>query len=163
MAKIIQYQPKAEPVFVPPPSYDWYFVSAQNRQPARARSREAEGLVYVGDFATVNQSKGIAWNYDAAQPRLHNFPARRLEAAGLIPAAGVYRSITGVTRDRAGAPLGNCSVLVFRVSDNVCERTITSAANGSFVASVDTGGFYYLVAFDAGTLAGATDNNLTGS
>lgn len=57
--------------------------------------------------------------------------------------------LAGVSRDNAGAPLGNCTVKAFRTSDDVQVGYTTSDANGNWTIFVATGS-YYLVEYKAG-------------
>jgi len=72
-------------------------------------------------------------------------------------------SIPGVTRDSAGAPLGNCVVHLFETStDTELAQTISDGA-GAFTFSIGSNaGFFYIVAYLVGSpdVAGTTVNTL---
>ena len=72
------------------------------------------------------------------------------------------RSIVGVTRDSAGAPLGNCSVDLLRTVDDVRVAIAQSDTAGNFRFDVLSPGPYYLVAYLAGApdVAGTSVNTL---
>ena len=74
-------------------------------------------------------------------------------------------SITGITRDGSGTPLGSCVVHVFRTVDDVEVAQVTSSSTGAFSVSVAAGVEHYIVAYKAGTpdKAGTTKNTLVGS
>lgn len=85
----MQPRPAAQPpalVFSSDPATDatleaWLGVAGQDRrQPSPTRSG---GLTYEGDYPTVNQAQGIAWNYDASSRRAPA-PPRPRGAEGLI-------------------------------------------------------------------------------
>jgi hypothetical protein len=81
-----------------------------------------------------------------------------------LPMQATNWLIEGVTRDRAGAVLSNCQVLVFRTVDNVLVGSSQSNANGEYSIAVPTQGAHYVVAYLAGTpdVAGTTANTVTG-
>jgi hypothetical protein len=73
-------------------------------------------------------------------------------------------SISGVTRDGAGATLGNCTVHLFdSATDTELDETI-SDASGNYAFSLGTNcGFYYLVAYKPGApdVSGVSINTIT--
>jgi hypothetical protein len=71
----------------------------------------------------------------------------------------------GVTRDAQGAPLGNCTVRVFRTSDGALVHETVSDANGAFLGCAYDGNAYFLVFYKSGTpdVFGTTVNTLIGS
>lgn len=91
---------------------------------------------------------------------------RRMAFPRLTPAPKTY-NITGVTRDSAGAILGNCVVHLFRTTDDVEIDQVNSDASGNYIFSlgVSPQNQQYAVAYKAGSpdVAGTTVNTLTGS
>lgn len=71
----------------------------------------------------------------------------------------------GITRDQYGAPLGGCSVRVFRTSDGVLVHETVSDANGQFLGCAYDTAAYFLVFYKAGSpdVFGTTVNTLVGS
>ena len=87
-------------------------------------------------------------------------------SVGLGSASGIGRtSIFGVTRDGAGAALGNCVVQLFRTSDDAFQMEAASSVVGNYVLYPDVAGPFYIVAYKTGSpdLTGATINTLTGA
>lgn len=73
-------------------------------------------------------------------------------------------SITGVTRDSAGAALGSCVVDLFQTGGDIFIATTTSDGSGNFtLATPNNAGTFYLVAYKPGSpdVAGTTVNTLT--
>ena len=58
--------------------------------------------------------------------------------------------IIGISRDSAGAALGNCTVKVFRTSDDVLVASTTSDGSGNWTAYPNQQGPYYFVEYKAG-------------
>jgi hypothetical protein len=79
------------------------------------------------------------------------------------PLAQKNPTITGVTRDSIGNPLGSCLVRCFRTSDNVFMSSTTSDVLGNFTLFATGSGPFYLVAYKAGStdVAGTTVNTLS--
>ena len=77
------------------------------------------------------------------------------------PNARPYR-LVGKTRDYLGAPLGSCTVHLFRTSDNLQMDQQISDASGNFAFSCAGGTLYYVVAYLPGSpdKAGTTINTL---
>jgi hypothetical protein len=75
------------------------------------------------------------------------------------------RLITGVTYTAAGAPLGACTVLLFRTQDNVLAQSTVSDGSGNYSFMVDPSLYYYCVFYKAGSpdVAGTTVNTLAGA
>lgn len=74
--------------------------------------------------------------------------------------------IAGVTRDSAGAPLGNCSIDLFRTSNDALACSVQSDGSGNYVSNpVGLGEKFYAVAYKPGSpdVAGTSVNTLTGS
>jgi hypothetical protein len=85
-------------------------------------------------------------------------------AGGLTPLPQVRMTISGVTRDSAGATLAACTVTLYRTVDNVMVDSVTSDANGAYAFGSASASFtYYIVAYLAGSpdVAGTTVNTLT--
>ena len=91
---------------------------------------------------------------------------RRMAFPRLTPVPLTYK-ITGITRDSAGAVLGNCVVHLFRTSDDVEVDQVNSDASGNFTftTGVSPANTQYIVAYKAGSpdVSGTTLNTLTGS
>ena len=71
-------------------------------------------------------------------------------------------SLSGITKDSAGANLGLCRVLIFRTEDNSFVGETTSDAGGNWSISMNKGGPFFAVSYLAGTpdVAGTTLNTL---
>ena len=72
-------------------------------------------------------------------------------------------SISGVTRDGAGAALGNCLVHLFQTSFDIEVAETVSDGSGAFSFSIgNNAGFFYIVAYKAGSpdVSGTTLNTL---
>ena len=71
-------------------------------------------------------------------------------------------SITGVTRDSAGAPLATCTVHLYQTADDLRVGSTVSDSMGNYSFSLpQNSGFFYAVAVDpTGALAGVTPNTL---
>lgn len=78
---------------------------------------------------------------------------------------GLLRTVfSGISRDSTGVVLGNCTVLLFRTSDNVLMAQTTSDALGAWTIDVMlVGGPFFLVEYKAGApdVAGTSLNTLT--
>jgi len=75
-------------------------------------------------------------------------------------------TITGITRDANGTPLGSSTVWLFRTSDKAFIAATTSDASGNYSFTVsDTTTQYFVRAYKDGTpnVFGTTDKNLVGS
>lgn len=75
-------------------------------------------------------------------------------------------TLTGVTRDNTGAPLGNCIVQLFRTANDQIVEEVTSDGSGNFLFNiVGLGQQYYLVAYKVGSpdTAGTSVNTLVGT
>lgn len=72
------------------------------------------------------------------------------------------RTLSGVSRDASGAPLGNVRVLVFRTSDNAFIAETLSDASGNWSLVITVGGPFFLVEYLAGApdVFGTSPNNL---
>lgn len=71
--------------------------------------------------------------------------------------------LTGITRDLAEAPLGNCTVDMFKTTTDEKVATVVSDAQGNFAFTIaPVSGPFYLVAYLAGSpdVAGTTLNTL---
>jgi hypothetical protein len=68
----------------------------------------------------------------------------------------------GVTRDRYGSPLGNCTVRCFRTSTDELVSKVTSDANGAYIATTPYADGHYLVVHGSSgpELAGASVSTL---
>lgn len=74
-------------------------------------------------------------------------------------------SISGVTKDSAGAALGGCRVELFRTADDSSVSHVQSDANGAYIVPASNLLQHYLVAYKAGSpdVAGTTVNTLVGT
>lgn len=72
--------------------------------------------------------------------------------------------VIGITKDRAGLPLGGCVVHLFRTADDVKVAATVSDGAGVFSFAVPAGVAHYAVAYLAGSpdVAGTTVNTLVG-
>ncbi len=78
-------------------------------------------------------------------------------------------TITGVTLNATGSPLGGCTVYLFRTVDEVALAWMVSDANGNYSFKVDepttAPSKYFVVAYLPGSpdVAGTTINTLAGT
>lgn len=70
--------------------------------------------------------------------------------------------LSGVSRDSAGAPLGNCRVMIFRTEDKSFILETQSDASGNWAVSMLVGGPFFLVEYKAGSpdVAGTSVNTI---
>lgn len=59
--------------------------------------------------------------------------------------------LTGVSRDGAGSPLGNCRVMIFKTPDNSFVGETTSDGSGNWSYYVGVSGPFFLVEYKAGS------------
>lgn len=86
-------------------------------------------------------------------------PQRRLPRPPRVSAPGSRNfTISGVTVDSVGAPLGNCRVILMRAGDDSVVARAVSDGSGSYSFALgDNAGSFYVLSFNAaGTLAGST-------
>lgn len=78
--------------------------------------------------------------------------------------ASYNSTITGVSRDSAGLPLGNCVTKLFRTWDDVMISQTVSDGSGNFTLFAPSSGPYYIVWYKAGSpdVAGTSVNTLVG-
>jgi hypothetical protein len=78
---------------------------------------------------------------------------------------GLPATLTGVTRDSNGNPLGGCTVWLFRTSDKKFIAETVSDANGNYTFTVSPGVQYFVRAHKDGVpnVFGTTDRDLVGS
>ena len=71
-------------------------------------------------------------------------------------------TMTGVSRDSAGAILGNCRVMIFTTGDNLFVMETTSDGSGNWSVTLNKSGPFFLVEYKAGApdLAGTSVNTL---
>lgn len=105
---------------------------------AKARIR------FYNSHATA-QRHGVLWEFDFLQVSAYE--------------------ISGVIRDSAGDPLGNCVVWLFKTSDKSLVAETTSDVNGNYSFLVDNQEQHFIRAYKDGTpnVFGTTDRNLVGS
>jgi hypothetical protein len=85
---------------------------------------------------------------------------------GPRPLPATRLSISGITKDSTGTPLGNCAVALYRTVDDLFLERVTSDGSGNYsFSSVGLGEAYYVVAYKAGApdVAGTTVNTLVGA
>jgi hypothetical protein len=75
------------------------------------------------------------------------------------------RTIAGVTRDSTGAPLGSCTVDLFRTADNVWQNRTVSDGSGNYSFTVEDGTQWYCRFYLTGSpdRAGTTVNTVQGA
>lgn len=73
--------------------------------------------------------------------------------------------ITGITKDSAGAALGNCTVRLFNAATNTLEQTTVSDGSGNYSFVVNKTQLYFEVAYLTGApdVAGTTVRTLAGA
>ena len=74
-------------------------------------------------------------------------------------------TITDVTKDATGTPLGSCLVLLFNAATNVLEQSTTSDASGNYSFVVDKTQTYWTREYKSGgtPVAGTSVPTLTGA
>lgn len=82
-----------------------------------------------------------------------------------VPSPPLPYTIRGVTKDGAGAPLGNCDVHLFRTADDSEAAQGVSDANGNYRLDASSAIPHYAVAYKPGApdVAGTTVNTLVGT
>lgn len=75
---------------------------------------------------------------------------------------GFTPSLTGISRDANGLPLGNCTIKMFRNWDDAMIASTVSDGSGNYTLYPPSSGPYYLVEYLAGSpdVAGISKNNL---
>lgn len=124
-------------------------------------------FVTTASFRTLWWGGGIASDMTpvfGADPCCPNHPWARFDQVG--PGGSSRFAFVGVTRDSVGAPAGNCSVKLFRTSDDALIDKTVSDLYGNFLLNTP---FYpdqhYIVAHktDSPPINGASVNTLIGS
>lgn len=71
-------------------------------------------------------------------------------------------TITGITKDSSGNPLGSCVVQLFRTVDDLIISEVISDGSGNYILYPTVGGPFYIVAYKTGSpdVAGTTVNTL---
>lgn len=79
-----------------------------------------------------------------------------------VPFSTLNVTITGITKDSAGAALAACQVQLFRTVDDAFVQEVTSDGAGAYVLTPTVSGPFYIVAYKAGSpdVAGTTLNTL---
>lgn len=74
-------------------------------------------------------------------------------------------TVSGVTQDSSGAPLGSCVVRLLRTSNDELVSTSTSDGSGNYALIAIGSGPFYVVAYKAGAtdVSGTTVNTLIGT
>lgn len=126
--------------------------------------------VLVG--GTAGASARLGGGLSAVNPiAVSDVPPQEMMRARGLPALGTRAgkfslTITGVTKDAVGTPLGGCAVYLFDTATNTCQRSTVSDANGAYEFTVYAPTVpYYVVSYKAGApdVAGTTVNTLIGS
>lgn len=101
----------------------------------------------------------------AGVPNTPAMPAVRSFQSGDSPSFEYPYSISGITRDSAGTPLGSCLVKLFRTSDDSLVHQTVSDANGNYKIPASQALQHYVVAYLAGApdVEGTTVNTLVGA
>ena len=76
--------------------------------------------------------------------------------------AKINTTLAGVSRDSTGAPLGLCTVKVFRTADDTKAAQTVSDASGNWSMTLNLSGPFYLVEYKSGApdVAGTSVNTL---
>lgn len=108
-------------------------------------------------FAGVRQSLGVP---KTARP----VPVRGFKAIPVHVPDDRF-TIVGVTRDAAGAALGNCQVDLFRTADDSRAGVVVSDASGNFIFDASAQLTHYEVGYLPGSpdVFGTTLNTLVGT
>jgi hypothetical protein len=71
-------------------------------------------------------------------------------------------ALSGITRDSAGAALGNCRVMIFRTEDMSFVGELTSDGSGAWLLDMMKGGPFFRVAYKVGSpdVAGTSRNDI---
>lgn len=91
---------------------------------------------------------------------------RSFDVAAVASPASLYTyTITGVTRDASGNPLGNCAVVLLRTADNSVAAQMVSDASGNYSFAASPALQHKADAYLAGSpdVFGTTLNTLVGS
>ena len=101
----------------------------------------------------------------AGVPSTKSLPSVR--AFNAFPSASRWQlfSISGITKDSAGAALGNCVIKLYRTSDDLESYSTVSDDSGNYILPVNNLTQWYAVAYKAGSpdVAGTTVNTLVGA
>lgn len=97
-------------------------------------------------------------------PNTQALPAVRSFTEAAVPFEYPF-SISGTTKDSAGAALASCSLALFRTADNSVAALGTSDASGNYLLGASPSIAHYLEAYKAGApdVAGTTVNTLVGA
>jgi hypothetical protein len=78
------------------------------------------------------------------------------------PGNAVNKSLAGITRDSAGAPLGSCVTELLQSGGDILKDVVTSDGSGNFTFSNPGSGPFFVRSYKDGApnLAGVTDRNL---
>lgn len=116
-----------------------------------------------------DQSYPDAWRLPGLPPPLLMLVAKTMRQMNFAKRAArppIKFSISGITKDSTGTPLGSCVVDLFTTPDDVIRDTTTSNASGEYTLSgnVTPSTNQYAVAYKAGSpdVAGTTVNTLRG-
>lgn len=100
----------------------------------------------------------------AGVPNTPAMPAVRSFQSGDSPSFEYPSTISGVTRDSAGAALGSCLVALYRTVDDSLVSRVLSDASGNYRFDASQLISHYIVAYKAGSpdVEGSTVNTLVG-
>jgi len=95
---------------------------------------------------------------DSSAFTLHNYD----EPFRSVQLARTNLTLSGVSRDSAGVALGNCTIKIFRTSDDQKMAETTSDGSGNWSLTLNLSGPFYIVAYKVGSpdVAGTSVNTL---
>lgn len=107
-----------------------------------------QGLAQQGGVPSVANTMPVTRGFTSGEGPLFEYPY----------------SITGVTKDSAGAALGACGIKLFRTTDDSLVSQTVSDANGNYVIPASNALQHYVVSYKSGApdVAGGTVNTLVG-
>lgn len=130
--------------------FSQYCFDPNKAQKALVTNYRELGKTYrdVQSTAKVNPAVGIDEGIDHVQ----FLPFNRVLGS-------LNMTMSGVTRDAAGAALGTCQVLIFRTESKELIAETTSDASGIWSLSILKGGPFFIVAYKNGTPVFGTSVN----
>jgi hypothetical protein len=130
-------------------------------------------LPYLIDFLIKNNDETLLYNIDVLLKKLDMLSLLSLDVElKKLNTIEIYNIdvnlqsvIIGVTRDLNGNPLGFCTVLLFKTSDNSFVSLTTSDSLGNYKFDGESGIYYFVVAYKIGSpnVQGVTENTLIGT
>lgn len=123
---------------------------------------------WTGGLAIPKLPVNKPWNVISSRDYQQDAPSPWLPSVvhELLPKPPTDFTISGITRDSAGAVLVSCVVNLFRTSDNVLMQSTTSDATTGAYTFTGTGQInQFLVSYKAGSpdVAGTSRNDLMGA